>query len=151
ADAAMADIADLVVDDRYQRDLKTGNWAAIRRIAQQFRWSRFSPVLVAPVEGGRFAVIDGQHRTHAAAMCGHETVPCQVVQMDHAEQAASFAAVNGLVTKVSAGQVYKAALAAGTEWAVACHKAVTGAGCRLMTHNASGDAKKAGEVYALAL
>lgn len=144
-------IADLVVDDSYQRDLKPGNWNAIRRIAQQFRWSRFSPVFVAPVEGGRYAIIDGQHRTHAAAMCGHEQVPCQIVQMDHAEQAASFAAVNGLVTKVTPWQVFKAALAAGTPWAVACAKACSDAGCRLMTGNSPTDDKKAGEIYALAL
>lgn len=71
-------IEDLVVDSRYQRPLNTGNWAAIRRIAKDFRWSRFSPVLVAPVEGGRYAVIDGQHRAHAAALCGIESIPAMV-------------------------------------------------------------------------
>ena len=105
-------IVDLVVDDRYQRDLKFGNWKAIRRIAQNFKWSRFSPVFVAPVEGGKFAIIDGQHRTHAAAICGFSEVPCQVVHMSRDEQAAAFAAVNGLVTKVTLWNIYKAALVA---------------------------------------
>lgn len=145
------EIGDLVVDDSYQRELKGENWTAIGRIAASFRWSRFSPVFVAPIEGGKFAIIDGQHRTHAALMCGFERVPCQIVQMDTVEQAASFAAVNGLVTKVSAGQIFKAALVAGNAQAQACQQAVIDAGCRLMLRNNTTSEKKAGEVYALGL
>lgn len=144
-------IVDLVVDDSYQRDLKFGNWKAIRRIAQNFKWSRFSPVFVAPVEGGKFAIIDGQHRTHAAAICGFSEVPCQVVHMSRDEQAAAFAAVNGLVTKVTLWNIYKAALVAGEEWAVACSKCCSDADCELITNNAATDSKKAGEIYAIAL
>ena len=144
-------IADLVVDDRYQRELKFGNWKAIRRIAGQFKWSRFSPVFVAPVEGGKFAIIDGQHRTHAAAICGFSEVPCQIVQMSIEEQAASFAAVNGLVTKVTLWQIYKAALTAGEKWAVDCANLCEEAGCELMTGNSGTDEKKPGEIYCVAL
>lgn len=144
-------IDDLVVDDSYQRDLKGANWSAIRKIAARFKWSRFSPVFVAPVEGGRFAIIDGQHRTHAAAACGFDQVPCQVVQMNQQEQAASFAAVNGAVTKVTLWNIYKAALTAGEEWAVACDAVCRDAGCELMTANAATDDKKPGEIYAISL
>lgn len=144
-------ITDLVVDDSYQRDLKIGNWKAIRNIARQFKWSRFSPVFVAPVEGGKYAIIDGQHRTHAAAICGFGEVPCQIVQMERAEQAAAFAAVNGLVTKVSLWNIYKAALTAGEDWAVGCHKICTDAGCQLMTHNKGTDDKKPGDVFSVSL
>ena len=144
-------IEKLAIDDRYQRDLKPGNWKSIRRIAEQFKWSRFSPVFVAPVEGGRFAIIDGQHRTHAAALCGFAEVPCQVVQMTLEEQAASFAAVNGFVTKVGLHQIFKAALAAGDEWAVACAGICAAANCRLMTYLVSTEARRAGEIHAIAL
>lgn len=141
----------LVVDDSYQRELRPANWTAIRKIAARFKWSRFSPVFVAPVEGGKFAIIDGQHRTHAASMCGFAEVPCQIVQMSREEQAASFAAVNGLVTKVSNGQITKAALAAGEQWAIDCHKCVEDAGAKLMLQNNTTNLKQPGEVYALAL
>jgi hypothetical protein len=144
-------ISNLVVDDTYQRELKRENWSAIRRIAERFRWSRFSTVFVAPVEGGRFAIIDAQHRTHAAALCGFEEVPCQIVQMDPGEQAASFAAVNGLVTKVTSWNILKAALAAGESWALDCAKVCADAGCRLMLGNNATDAKKPGEIYAIRL
>lgn len=144
-------ISDLAVDDDYQRVLQRSNWKAIKRIADQFKWSRFSPVFVAPIEGGKYAIIDGQHRTHAAALCGFDQVPCQVVQMTREEQAASFAAVNGLVTKVTLWNVFKAALVAGEHWAVESNKAVADAGCRLMTSAGSTDSKKPGEIYAISL
>ncbi len=144
-------IDDLVVDDSYQRDLKPGNWTAIRRIADAFMWSRFSPVFVAPIEGGKFAIIDGQHRTHAAAIAGFKQVPCQIVQMDREEQAASFAAVNGLVTKVTIWNIFKAALVAGEAWAVECAQVCEDAGCQLMFNNAATDQKRAGEIYAIGL
>lgn len=144
-------IDQLVVDDRYQRDLKPGNWRAIQKIADNFRWSRFSPVFVAPVEGGLFAIIDGQHRTHAALICGFAEVPCQVVQMSLEEQAASFAAVNGLVTKVTLFQIYKAALTASEPWALECEAICADANCRLMTHHGSADGRRAGQIYAVSL
>ncbi|MDF3607736.1 ParB N-terminal domain-containing protein [Paracoccus sp. DMF-8] len=110
-------IRQLVVDDRYQRPLTRAGWQTIRRIAENFRWSRFSPVLVAPMPGALWAIIDGQHRTHAAAICGHDKVPCMSVHMDTAEQAQAFADVNGTVTRITVHHVFKAALAAGENWA----------------------------------
>lgn len=141
------DIASLVVDEAYQRELKIGNWKSIQRIAANFRWSRFSPVFVAPVEGGLYAIIDGQHRCHAAMLCGHTAVPCQVVQMDQREQAEAFAAVNGMVTKVTAWNLYRASLAAGEGWAVRCDRLARAAGCELMTNTTSSYAKKPGQIF----
>ena len=141
------EIEKLIIDDRYQRDLKPGNWKAIRKIAETFRWSRFSPVFVAPIEGGLYAVIDGQHRTHAAALCGIEAVPCQVVQMSLEEQAESFAAVNGTVTKVTAWQIFRAATAAREPWAVRLQEIASAARCKVMEANASSRTKTAGQIY----
>lgn len=112
-------IADLVVDDLYQRPLSEGSRRAIQRIAAEFAWSQFSPVLVAPVEGGKFAIIDGQHRATAAALRGFQTVPCQIVLADGPQQAAAFAAVNGKVRKVTSLQLFNAAMQSGAAWATA--------------------------------
>lgn len=142
------EIEQLVIDDGYQRPLASHNWKSIRQIADGFKWSRFSPVLCAPVEGGMFAIIDGQHRTHAAAMCGYKSVPCQIVQMSPVEQAASFAAVNGNVTKVTTLNLLKAALAAGEPWAVECNNIALEGGCKLMLSNGSSEAKKPGQIFA---
>lgn len=141
-------IAELVVDDSYQRELGKTGWRKVKQIAQEFRWSRFTPVLVARLAEGRFAIVDGQHRVHAALWCGIDAVPCQVVEADQAEQARAFAWVNGQVTAVTSFHLYKAALSAGEDWAVRMQRAVEAAGCRLMPHNSSTKSKKAGEVYA---
>ena len=145
-------LADLVVDEAYQRPLARNNWASIERIAAHFRWSRFSPVLVAPIPGGRFAIVDGQHRAHAALMCGFDSVPAMVVPMEPAEQAGAFTWVNGQVTRVTPGQVFKAALAAGEAWAVDCREAVAAGGCTLMaSHQKRVEDKKPGHLFCIGL
>lgn len=144
-------ITDLIVDDGYQRPLGKSNWTAIQKIAANFLWSRFQPLLVAPVEGGRFAIIDGQHRAHAALLCGIEQVPAVAVMVGREEQSRAFAWVNSQTIKVTAWQVYKAALAAGEAWAVRAERATAAAGCKLMVYNNSGANKKPGELYCVVL
>jgi hypothetical protein len=89
----------LVVDTEYQREIGRKGATNVMQIAEHFDWSKFAPVVVAPVEGGRFAIVDGQHRTTAAMLREIKEVPCQVVQADRAKQAAAYAAVNGNITK----------------------------------------------------
>lgn len=141
----------LVIDPDYQREINAGGWKNIRKIADEFRWSRFSPLLCAQTEGGMFSIIDGQHRAHAAAMCGIEAVPAMIVPVSKAEQARAFSAVNANHTRVSQFHIYRAALAAGDESAIKARDAVEAAGCRLMTAYRSSSNKKPGEIYAVAL
>jgi hypothetical protein len=47
--------------------------------------------------------------------------------------------------------VYRAALAAGDDWARGCQAAVSAAGCELMPYNASSSLKKPGQVYSINL
>ena len=63
-------IDQLVVDSSYQRPIDDTGRAEIARMAQEFSWSCFSPVIVASVENGKFAIIDGQRRATAAAIEG---------------------------------------------------------------------------------
>lgn len=131
------EIETLRVDDRYQRPLGPNNWTAIRRIASGFSWSMFAPVVVAPIVGGGYALIDGQHRTHAAKICGFAQVPAMIVMTAEVGQAAAFAAINGNVVRMSPIHVYKAALGAHVDWAVRSRDAVQAAGCRLLETNLS--------------
>lgn len=144
-------VSELRVDGAYQRPLGRENWTHIRKIAAEFHWSRFGALQVAPLPGGGYAVVDGQHRAHAAAICGFDSVPALVVPMDRAEQARAFARVNGAVVKITPLQIYRAALAAGEDWAVGARGAVEAAGCVLMTFNKSAEQKKPGEVFAVGL
>lgn len=110
-------VADLVVDDTYQRPIYGAGRINVRRIAEGFRWSKFAPVIVAPIPGGKFALIDGQHRATAAAMLGIDSVPAQVIIADVQEQAAAFKAVNGQVTRMHKLALQAASLAAGDQGA----------------------------------
>ena len=111
-------IEDLVVDPTYQRPIVGKGRRNVNRIARAFSWSCFTPVVVSPVEGGKFAIIDGQHRTTAAALVGLEAVPCQVVIAARNEQAAAFKAINGITTPISRMALHAAALVAKEEWAI---------------------------------
>ncbi|MFA9231833.1 MAG: ParB N-terminal domain-containing protein [Microgenomates group bacterium] len=144
-------IDQLVIDDRYQRPLGPKNWINIRKIAAGFRWSMFSPLLVAPIEGGRYAVIDGQHRAHAAAICGLAQVPCQVVMVPPEEQARAFGGVNGSVTAVHVSILFRAACAAGDADHVAVVRAVEAAGCQMAKHNVTSSKRQAGTLYCYGL
>jgi hypothetical protein len=106
-------IADLVVDPEYQREITYVGRKNIRRIAGSFDWAMFTPVVVAPAGSGKFAIVDGQHRTTAAKLCGLDRVPCLIVDADRVLQAKAFATINRNVTRVQSVHLYHAALAAG--------------------------------------
>ena len=145
------EIGSMVIDDRYQRPLNRGSIKTISTIAANFRWSCFTPVLLAPIEGGQFAVIDGQHRVHAALMCGIASVPAMVIPIAATEQAMAFVAVNTARTNMSQYNLYRAGLAAGEEWAITARDVVAAADCRLMTFNPSSDNRKPGEICSIGL
>ena len=143
-------IADLVVDEEaYQRPIVGAGRTNVRSIARGFRWAMFAPVIVAPVEGGKYAIVDGQHRTTAAALRGVESVPCQVVVADVREQAAAFKAINGQVTAMSALSLHRAALAAGDAAALEVDAAARAGGVTILAYPKHPDELKAGETLAL--
>ena len=141
------EVDQLAIDTRYQRDLGPRNRQAIQKIADEFDWMQFSPVLIAPAEGGVFAVIDGQHRVHAAKLCGFVKVPALIVMASAAQQARAFAGVNSKVIAITGHQVYRAALVAREGWAERCRDVVEDAGCTLATSNPSASDRKPRVIY----
>src|SRR5215203_1180793 len=142
-------IADLVVDPTYQRPIVGKGRKNVDRIARSFSWSCFAPVVVAPIEGGKFAIIDGQHRTTAAALVGFETVPCQVVIAARTEQAAAFKAINGITTPISPMALQAAALVAREPWAVDVANACACAGVELLRYPVPSDKQSPGQTMAV--
>jgi hypothetical protein len=51
-------IEDLLVDPAYQRPVVGQGRRNVMRIAKAFSWSCFSPVVVSPIEGVKFVIID---------------------------------------------------------------------------------------------
>lgn len=115
-------ISDLRIDERYQRSVLGRGMTNIRHIATNFQWSKFTAVCVARWEGVDY-VVDGQHRTYAAALRGLERVPCLVMRMPLRDAADAFAAINGRTTAIHALNVWGAQVAAGDPEAVALDRA----------------------------
>ncbi len=138
-----------VVDDSYQREIGRRGRENVLHIAEHFDWSKFAPVIVAPVEGGLYAIVDGQHRTTAAILRGIDQVPCQVVQADRTQQAAAYAAVNGNITKATPQQLFHARLAAGDTNAQEIADVCAAAGVTITRRNVVLRQLKAGQTQAV--
>lgn len=144
-------IASLRVDHRYQRKImgRTSE-KNVLKIAEEFDWSKFAPVVVAEAEAeeGVFAIIDGQHRTTAAALRGIRDVPCLIHRASLAEQANAFAAINGGVTAISTMQLYAARVAAEEPAAIELRDACADAGVTIMRYPLAACQMKVGETLA---
>ena len=144
-------IAALRVDGRYQRKIiGRASEKSILTIASEFSWSKFAPVVVAESddEEGTFAIIDGQHRTTAAALRGIRDVPCLIMKASLADQANAFAAINGTVTAISTMQLHAARVAAGEPAAVALRDACLEAGVEIMRYPLAASQMRVGQTMA---
>lgn len=126
-------IADLVINDDYQREISAKGLAHIQAIARHFSWSKFSPVIVAK-RGKVYEIVDGQHSTIAALSVGHKRVPACIVDCSAEDAAAIFAAVNGDVTPISVLQLFKAARVSKEPWALAVDRVCRKAGIEPMVY-----------------
>jgi hypothetical protein len=141
-------IADLVVDPAYQRPIIDKGRLNVDLIARSFSSSCFSPVVVSPVEGGKFAIIDGQHRTTAAAILGIECVPCQIVIAAQEEQAAAFKAINATTTPISQMALHAAALVANEPSAIQIAHICARADVELLRYPIAVDKQRPGQTMA---
>jgi hypothetical protein len=142
-------ITDLVVDPAYQRPIVGKGRQNVDRIARAFSWSCFAPVVVSPVAGGKFAIIDGQHRTTAATLVGFDSVPCQIVIAAKEEQAAAFKAINGTTTPISIMALHAAALVACEPWAVQIAHVCACAQVELLRYPVPTDRQEPGQTMAV--
>lgn len=101
----------MFIDESYQRNVLERGMSNVYNIAREFDWKKFSAVVVAKVDD-KYAIVDGQHRTYAAALRGIVEIPCLVIEATTEEQAAAFAAINAKTTRVDDLQVFNAAVAA---------------------------------------
>lgn len=144
-------ISRLRIDPRYQRDIGQRGANNILAIAPAFRWSKFGPLIVAPIGEGLFAIVDGQHRATAAALRGFESVPCVIIAADEAEQADAFVAINANVTAMSPLQLHAARLAAGNKAAVTLTDVCLEAGVTICRYPVPANKMKPGETLAVAM
>jgi hypothetical protein len=133
---------DVLLSIRLINEISRAGSINVERIAEYFEWAKFSPVIVAPVEGGMFSIIDGQHRATAAMLRGIEKVPCEIVHIDRARQAEAFAAINGNITRVSAQAVYYARLTGKDPEAEVMARVFRRQRCKDLAYNEEGRNKR---------
>lgn len=130
-------IGELLIDSVYQRDISTGqSQTLIRRIAMYWDWGLCQPLAVSRRPDGKLLIVDGQHRASAAKLRSDiPHLPCVITSYASAgDEAAAFVALNQMRRPLSALDLFKAALAAGDNEAVAVSAAITDAGLTLASH-----------------
>lgn len=114
-------INDLIIDEQYQRN--TASRRSLNNIAiirDNFSWAKCSPLTVANLGTGKYAVIDGQHRLEAARQLEDVlSLPCWILPQPRTdEQAKAFIGINKNRVAITPYSVYKAEIAAGDSKAV---------------------------------
>jgi hypothetical protein len=145
-------IANLRVNEAYQRPLGRDSITAIRRIASEFSWLKFGALRVAPIastDPQQYAVIDGQHRATALALLDITAAPCLISDASEAEQAAAFAAINGNVVRVLALTTFRAAVVSGDPSALALVNICREAGVSIAPYPIQNSSLKPGETSAI--
>lgn len=142
------EIASLVIDETYQREITNVGRKNVRRIAWEFNWSMFSPLIVAPVGVGKYAIIDGQHRATAAALCGESSVPCAIIECERGEQARAFRAINGNTTRLHSLHVFHAGVLAGERNAVEISRVCAESGVSILRYPVPTSKHRPGETLA---
>lgn len=142
-------IADLLVDPAYQSPITGKGRRTVNRIAQAFSWASFAPVVVAPTEGGKYAIVDGHFRTTAAALVGFDSVPCQIVMASREQQALACKALNGTTAPVSRMGLHMAALSVGEDFAVRVADICARADVQLLHYPVPADRQCIGQTMAV--
>ena len=127
-------VCELFVNDAYQRDLSDRSIRQIRKIAQDFCWSKVKALSVSPADVGGYEVIDGQHTAIAAATRGDvPELPCLIQRgLSQAQKADSFVGINTQKTVITPLQIFYAELTAGNEEAHDIQKTVQACGARIL-------------------
>lgn len=130
-------VAELRIDPAYQRAISAAaSQTLIRRIAMFWDWGLCQPLAVARRADGSLMVVDGQHRLEAARLRRDiDDLPCVVTAYDNAgDEAAAFVALNQQRRPLSKIDLFKAALAAEDEAAIAITRLLGEAGLSLAPH-----------------
>ena len=111
------EVAKTFVDMTYGRPLKSRQ---ARRMIKEFTWKKFLRPAVSERPNDRYAILDGQHRIHAAEKNGHALFPCIVYfGLTVEEEAMLFVDLNKERVNPNSLETFKAALRGREETALA--------------------------------
>ncbi|SHE88422.1 hypothetical protein SAMN02745223_01315 [Devosia limi DSM 17137] len=136
----MVDPRDLWVDPAYQRPVGERGIKQVRRIIENFDWTKFKPPVCAFAEDedGKtvLKVLDGQHTAIACASNPHVAlIPVMIVEApDTRSQAEAFLGQNKDRLGITALQLHYAAVAAGDPEAVTVAQVCDRAGIKILRY-----------------
>lgn len=128
-------LAQLVVNDDYQRGLSKSSLSRIRKMAKEWSWNSYKAVSVAATDDPNlYEVVDGQHTAMAAASNGHvHILPCLLMSAETiAEKAKGFVGINTAKVSLTKANIYKAQVAAEDPTALMVHRALQATECRVL-------------------
>jgi hypothetical protein len=142
----------LQVDHTYQREMSTKrSQHLVERIAAEWSWLHCGAIVVAPAGGGKFNILDGQHR-HAAAMKIPEIsdLPCVIsTARSLIEQARAFIALNRDRIALTGLSIFWSEVAAGDAEGKALVSACRKAGVTILRNTVGGIQMKPDQTVAL--
>lgn len=130
-------VGELLIDETYQREVRNSpSQSLIRKIAMFWDWGLCQPLAVSRRPDGALTIVDGQHRASAAKLRGDiPHLPCVITSYANAgDEAAAFVALNQMRRPLNALDLFKAAIAAEDEQALAIMKAIGDAGLSIAKH-----------------
>lgn len=127
----------LYVDHEYQRQIGDRGRKQIRKVIQNFCWTKFKPPICAYAEhDGQtiLKVLDGQHTAIAAASNPHiDLIPVMIVDApDTQSQASAFVGQNTQRLGITALQLHHSAVLAGYDEAVDVERTCERAGVKVL-------------------
>ncbi len=132
------DLADLKIDESYQRDLSMdAAQTLIRDIARNWDWRLCQPLNVSRREDETLYVVDGQHRLSGARLRSDvPRLPCVIIdQSSRADEATTFIKLNKRRRALNAVDVFKAQLASGLAQSVEIDTMIRNAGLTIAPHS----------------
>ena len=129
-------IEDLIVDERYQRDV---SYIKAKNIAEKFDESAHGIIMVADYEN-KYYVLDGQHRVVADKMRGVKSITCQILdKLNSKQQAVIFATVNSSKKSPTASERFKSLAFAEDKDVIEIRDALESVGLRISTNGGCRD------------
>lgn len=123
-----AEVGNLFTDRRYQRGLVKNQ---VRKLVEKWNWDKYHPIIISHRADGRYAVISGQQRTHAAIELGIPVLPALLITKTSIQQEANSYLGSGEVANIQAADRFKARLIANDVKAFAIWGEVEKAGFTL--------------------
>jgi hypothetical protein len=140
--------SNLKVNSKYQRQPNGGK---IALITKEFWWVGFNTLTVAR-RGGKYWVIDGQHRLEAVLRLSKiQDVPCIVFDLEHIKQEAfAFLLANAGRKPVTVIEKHNAAICSGDQTAIFIQKSIESNGLVINKHGSAGTIAALAMCYRLA-